>query len=280
MLNNICKNIGFSLNDSEKEYLGGMCYIENSNSVQIERNEISRTYGQGSIRITNCKNIEINKNDISNTFYRGISIYNTKDDLEFYGTISHNIIKRCGYINNTNSGIGCDGIFVQRGISHLTINNNNVKDVYENGIEGIAEEFCYNIVENTGVDLINHPTPSSEGIFVSNNVRIKTIVKGNIVKNPERHGIYTYSKYDIENITYLDNDIEFNYKSNNYGIYLLSENNIKNIDFKNNKVINSKCAIECDYKSIEEYENINQENNLSNTDIFNIKKIPYSYTLV
>ncbi|MHC1681570.1 MAG: right-handed parallel beta-helix repeat-containing protein [Clostridiaceae bacterium] len=220
-------NIGNTNIDETWQGIG--LYSVNGTNLKVRNNEFYNTYGHGSIFLTNTS-FEIDNNKIHDTFFRGIELYQAGN----IGTIRDNNIFNCGSINNTKSGEGCNGIF---GIdaSNVVIKNNKITDVLENGIEGNFKSVENNVITGTGIDMINHYTPSGEGIYIFGTGKIV----GNIIKNSYGAGIKKYSRDTISDIDIINNYIE-NCINSDYAIDLNSERGYSNIKILDNTISNNK----------------------------------------
>ena len=225
---------------------GSSIYINTTHEVNecIIKNNISTNINGGTVFFLKAdfKNIDINSNNIDTCLQRGIGFWDTKNAK---GYVRNNIIRNCGVLKlaGTNQGVGCNAIYANVHLPELEIINNNIKNVYENGIEGGYKIIANNIIENTGCSPA-HTTPSVEGIWFGHD---DIIIKDNIIINPAGHGIYRYSEsLDFKNITIVNNKIYKENLDNNTGICLRSPNNklIENIHINGNTIENFNKAIE------------------------------------
>jgi len=222
-------NIGST--EIDPTWQGNGVYARDTVRLQMTNNEISRTYGHGGIFLLNSKDFIINSNKIHDTFYRGIIMY----DGVFTGQIENNDIYDIGSINTTDSGVGANGIFgTGDNLYGVSVINNRIKNVLENGIEGKFGLVEGNLVDGTGIDLENHSTPSGEGIYANG-----LVYRNNIVKNTKKAGIKVYSSTTIKNTIIEDNQIsQDSFDDKHYGIALIAETGYSNVLVKNNIVTN------------------------------------------
>lgn len=130
---------------------------------RIESNVLSQTAGDGAIFVAGpCSRGTISHNAIDTTWWRGIELYQTVERT----TLEGNVIGHTGGANTGNSGVGCNGIFVDqnRTPGTILIRGNQIAYTAENGIEGNAVVIG-NIVNTTGA-YANLSTPSIEGIYL------------------------------------------------------------------------------------------------------------------
>jgi len=195
---------------------GNGVYVSDTTRLTMTNNEISGTYGQGGIFLINSQDFLLNDNNIHDTFYRGISMYSGT----FTGIIENNNIQDIGSINTTDSGVTCNGIFgTGDDLSGVSVLNNYIKNVLENGIEGKYGLVEGNYVDGTGIDIENHPTPSGEGIYANS-----TICRNNTVKNTQRAGIKVHSNGSIKNKTIEYNTITKDvFDAEHFGIAIISD---------------------------------------------------------
>ncbi|MCM3729109.1 right-handed parallel beta-helix repeat-containing protein [Neobacillus cucumis] len=232
-------NIGSS--SKNPTYQGSGIYANVGNKLIVQDCEISHTYGHGGVFLIKVTNIHINRNKIHDTAFRGINFYGGIST----GLIDDNDIWNCGSINQTNSGVGANGIYSAGSTYDVTVSNNRISNVLENGIEGLYHIIEGNIINGTGLDTINHPTPSIEGIYPfqprdSNQI---VIVRKNKIKNTKGAGIKYYSSRAISNYKIVDNIISDNRYNENNGIDLNSDHSYANISVIGNKVKNKATVI-------------------------------------
>lgn len=208
-------------------------YLVNGTNLKVHDTEIYNTYGHAAIFLTNNKTFEIKNNKLHDTFYRGIELYQDGNS----GTINNNNIYNMGSINTTNSGVGCNGIFADGNSSGVDITSNTISNVIENGIEGTFKSVKYNTVIGTGVDMLNHPTPSGEGIYGSTGQYV-----GNIIKNSYGAGIKVYSESKVSNLTITQNLI-YNCLDRDFAININSEIGYSNVTILSNKSYNNNYCV-------------------------------------
>lgn len=191
------------------------CYAD---SITISNCEMSGTMGHSPIFIYPLDNYRVNyyyieNNKIHDIAFRGIEIWQYCTSK---GSINHNEIFNCGTINPTNSGVGCNGIYSHGGAPYLSVEDNIIYNVYENGIEGTFKNISRNYIHDTGIDPINHPTPSPEGIYGQT-----PIIEDNVLQNIAGFAIGngTYSYNISEDIYIRGNTISNETTINNSAIH-------------------------------------------------------------
>lgn len=148
--------------------------------------------------------VDVDTNYMKTIAQRGIGFWSAVTTTK--GIVRHNIIKTNATYkpSGVGQGVGCNGIYSNVDLLEVDVVNNTVIDVYENGIEGNFRSIKDNYVENTGIDLINYPTPSIEGIYTA---KCKNI-SGNRILNTAGNGIYCFTSGDtLEDISIYNNDI-------------------------------------------------------------------------
>lgn len=176
---------------------GCFVHAERSSRIVVSRNPlIQRTFGHAAIFIReNNTDCSVCDNAIYDTFFRGIQIYSSGIARVM---VNGNRIYRTGEINNTGSGVGCNGIYVVTGSSDpslVTISHNLIEQCAENGIEVLgAASVLNNVIKGTGYK--NLETPSKEGIFVESGA----IVKNNVVVSAADKGIRHFSTDVTQNL--------------------------------------------------------------------------------
>lgn len=176
---------------------GCFVHVERSRGTMVCQNpDVQRTYGHAAIFIReNNTDCSVCDNAISDTFFRAIQIYSVGIARV---VVNGNRIYRTGEINNTGSGIGCNGIYVVTGStdpSLVAISHNHIEKCAENGIEVLgAATVLNNVIKITGYR--NLETPSKEGIFVESGA----IVKNNLVVAPADKGIRHFSNEPTRDI--------------------------------------------------------------------------------
>lgn len=228
-------------------YQGNGIYASNTLGLTVTNSEFSRTYGHGGVFLFASEEFEISNNEFHDTFYRAVMMY----EGILSGTVKNNKIYDIGSINTSNSGVGANGIYGKGAdLSGVSILNNNITNVLENGIEGPFGLVEGNYINGTGMDLANHPTPSAEGIYANG-----LVYRNNVVKNTKNAGIKVYSSGLIENTTIENNEVSQDlFDSEHFGIALISEGGYSNILIKNNIINNYR-----DDVFIYNYENINDD---------------------
>lgn len=159
--------------------------------------------GHGALMICYNSKLNIRNNTFKDNAYRGIHLYGNSSGNLSTGIIENNLIDGCGTINTTDSGVGCNGIYSVTG-DRVNVINNRILNCYENGIEGQFKSIIGNYIDNMNCDLVHHPTPSVEGIFLG---RCDCIVKNNVLKNIRSKGISHYSSQTTSAHRIIENNI-------------------------------------------------------------------------
>ena len=242
VVNNQFKNIGIS--DISPSWQGSAVYVARIQGLNVMNNEVSYTYGHSGIFVSDSTAINVESNHIHDTFYRAIQLY----DGTIEGIVKNNNIHDIGSINDTNSGVGANGIYGASGdLYGVDIVGNTITNVLENGIEGKFGRVENNVVDGTGIDVVNHPTPSTEGIYANGKV-----YKNNIVKNTHGDGIKVYSESTISDLQIVGNKMVRKNQSK-AGISIISKVGYSNIIVKDNTVDNYNEILflyNADYSSI------------------------------
>lgn len=213
-------------------YQGSAIYAKNTD-LFVNDCDFTNCHGQGAVYHYNGANVHIYNSRFNNNDYRAINMFGSTT-VEVSGEISGNTIENCGINNTTGSGVACNGIYSMNGTG-VKFHDNTVLNSAENGVEGVFASVENNYIDGSGVDYVNKPTPSTEGIYISTpDDTHKTIIRGNTIKNCYTHGIYCYSSgKDIQNIIIADNNIS---DCNRSSINLNSSTSVKNCKIKNNSV--------------------------------------------
>lgn len=164
---------------------------------------IEKTYGHAAIYIgSNCLDWTVANNAISDTFFRGIQIFSSGQGR---GLVTGNRIYRMGELNDTGSGVTCNGIYLVTGSedpSLVMISNNHIEKVAENGIEVLgAATVIGNFIKTTGYRSLT--TPSKEGIFFESGA----VIKHNTIVDSADHGIRHFNEDSCENAVVAFNTI-------------------------------------------------------------------------
>lgn len=201
----------------------------------VARNKIIRTFGHGAVYLNGAINVLVDNNDIEDTFYRGVHLYGDPSS----GLVQNNRIKRTGVINTLGSGLACNGIFSagECDASQISILNNRIKDVAENGIEGNFGLVEGNYIENTGIDYVNKPTPSTEGIWANG-----YIYRNNTIVNSHGTPIKFYRDEAISSLKLLENHI-IGKTGETIPIDINSPNGYVDLDIIDNKYFNCSGGI-------------------------------------
>ena len=196
---NLIYDIGGAGIDPSSEGLG---IYGTGNNQRFLNNEIYGIRGTAGIRALACDNVVIENNHIYNTFYRGIMLSGGGTTWKVKGNNCHNM----GSINDTGSGVGCNGIFVMADLTgDLVISKNTIKQVAENGIEVLSPGgiISKNQIKETGFYNATLPTPSEQGISIGNG----NSVEGNRIEEAGHEGIKAYSVGAIEDISITNNRV-------------------------------------------------------------------------
>ena len=175
----------------------------------------------------------IRENEFTNTRYKAIEFIPINDGNEksIYGEICNNYIHECGTLtepNTENGGVGRNGIYAFKGASLVSVTNNVIKNLYENGIEGTFKCINYNHIENMGINNDEYPTPSRECIYSAGTPEII----GNVLINPDTCGIFSVLKQsNIDSILETSKRIMI---SNNTLIYDKDNNGVSAIKYYGN----------------------------------------------
>lgn len=187
-----------SLSSINPTFGGMLAYVSASDNVHIRHCAISRTRGLGALFFNNCKRISATDNDISDVRFRGVHASDTTDEA----VIARNQLMRMGEIDQTDSAVGCNGIFVTGDWRKTTVKDNIISYCAENGIEGDGR-FFHNVINHCGYKS-SLASPSKTGIYVNSG-----IARWNSINGAPLHGIsagpFDGSVYDID---ISDNEIE------------------------------------------------------------------------
>lgn len=169
--------------------------------VSVNGNSISRISGNAGVFLNGVVGAQVNNNKIFDTYFRGIQV-NGAGSAKI--VVAQNQINRCGAINASSSGVGCNGIFVSGPTTpeQVLVIANQIGQVAENGIEGMCTALG-NVVMDTGF----YPalvTPSKEGIFVNGS---GGICIANTIVNAGLYGISVYKTASCSKMKVADNVI-------------------------------------------------------------------------
>jgi hypothetical protein len=244
---NNCKWNNIGSTSIDPTYQGAGIYANNGDKLIVQDFEMSNTYGQGAVYLVGgATNFIIRRFHIHDTCYRAINMYTGTYSGKIDGDF---LIEKCGYIRpgnpdqgaTTGRGVGCNGIYAYAtgDQSGVICRNGIIRNVYENGVEagfGLLENI---VIENTATDLVNHYTPSIEGIWVQNQSYLKRI-RNVTIRNSAGAGIKFFSSsaplnnLHIYKVTIEDDNPNFTY----YGIDLNSTVSYSNLIVDDVTVIN------------------------------------------
>lgn len=174
-------------------------YCDNCVDVEVSGNRITRSYGQGGVFMNASTDATVSDNKISRTFFRGVEVFGAASTRVL---VAGNHITRCGEINNTASGVGCNGIFVSGPTTadQVLVQGNYVAQVGENGIEGMCTIRGNTVVETGFYGGL--ATPSKEGIFVSGG-----ICEDNTVISAAEEGILSFRSVATSGMRIVGNTV-------------------------------------------------------------------------
>ncbi|AFV05160.1 glycosyl hydrolase family 28-related protein [Dehalobacter sp. CF] len=276
-------------------YQGMGIRANHANDVRITNCYFEKTRGQAALTVRNFYNINVNNNRFYMTDYKAITL-SCKDipSIRPFGFIQDNkisdtgnysvhtdawIVANGGVISDTvGGGIGCNGIYSTddggTNFNGVTVRNNKIFNVCENGIEGSFGVVENNLVEHTGVDIANYSTPSASGINMyglfyknnivrdsylpaytrydnsypefSGNIISDLIVDGNIATDSNRSGQVTNSGMQIQSTSSggYSNVIVQNNILDKPLYFTTTAATCSNVVFKNNDAVN------CDFYSL------------------------------
>lgn len=178
----------------------GKCY-----NISIKKCYFTNTCGRGAIfLITDVTNWIIEHNEFFQTGYSAIamSIQKSTD-----GIIRNNYINRCGFglrsnkiiVKPSEAGVGASSIYGGNPNNTTIVENNTIINSMENAIEGEFYIVKGNIINGTGIDIINYPTPSTEGIYGAKNII------NNIISNTKGSGIKYFGSKGVHNTNIVGN---------------------------------------------------------------------------
>ncbi|WP_316844698.1 hypothetical protein [Pedobacter psychrodurus] len=226
-------------------YIASSSKIENLN---FSKNTMSLIYGGSAFFARGLlTGFKIYNNSINKISGQGIEFF--KVSPLSTGIVDNNKIRMCGSLRaeqNIKSGVGCNGIFASvlngGNLNDVSITNNNIDSVLENGIEGPFGLVKGNTVSNTGYNMVDFPTPSPEGIFGGLNIIDNKII------NPYGHGIYIFkTKQAISDRIIKNNTIRSFTKRKSYSGICLNSSAVSvmnlNITIDSNSIDNFETAI-------------------------------------
>lgn len=168
---------------------GMVVYAQNSSGVTIQRcPKAEQIYGSAAYFIgTGCTDFVITDSEVTDTFYRAFQVFGTGHRRI---VIARNRGYRMGELNDSGSGIGCNGIYVASDStdpSNIDIESNILENLAENGIEVLcAARIRANKIKTTGYRALS--TPSNEGMFIESG----SIVEENVITSAAFIGIRSY----------------------------------------------------------------------------------------
>lgn len=207
--NCIFSNIGTS--KINPTYQGIGVRVNRGKNIIVRDSLFEQCRGTGGLVLRHIQELYVNHNNFLKNDYRGIALTNDRDyTLSTKGYIKDNTIEDCGVYASHRTGVGCNGIYGNLGdFSGITVLNNKISNVCENGIEGTFGLVEGNIVDGTGVDQVNHPTPSASGINMYGKV-----YKNNIVRNTYLPAFYVYDNQKLDGTGIKNLTIEGNIVQN------------------------------------------------------------------
>jgi hypothetical protein len=235
---NGCKWNGIGNGSVNETYQGAGIYANGGSGLVVEDFEMSNTYGQGAVFLVGgATNFSIKRFNIHDTAFRGINSYTGT----YSGVIEDGFIYNTGSINTKGSGVGCNGIFAYATAdqSGVVARKLRFKNVYENAMEcgyGMIEDI---IIDGTGTDLTNHPTPSIEGIWIQQKSYLR-VIRNIRIRNAAGSGIKYFdattpiTNLHIYKVVVEDDNPNFTY----YGIDLNSQSSYSNVIVDDVTVIN------------------------------------------
>ena len=125
------------------------------------------------------------------------------------------------------SGVGANGIYGNVPCLNVKILNNTIINSVENGIEGTFEIVSGNLINGTGVDYTNKPTPSTEGICCGTGTYIN-----NTIINSREACLKLYSDTKLENLIITNNNLLSSNTGYGLDINSVGYNNVKIYDNK------------------------------------------------
>ncbi len=191
---NRLSDIGSTFSDDYYDYYYGYYYSQPS--------------GDG-IHVENSNSVNISKNDIDNTAGHGIYLGNSPDSLIYRNNVSNSGWNRSGYDNYYYYDILGDGIHVQSS-ADTKVKKNDVYNALRHGIAAFNSEYVSisgNDVDNSGKGYYSYYYGNilGDGIHVESSYSAN--IKRNDVSNSSQNGIYViYS--DLARIT--GNDLYYN----------------------------------------------------------------------
>lgn len=235
-----------NLNNSGSFFYHGSGEIE---FLRIKNNKGGRIGGGTAIFLTGSyPDFEISDNTLETMAQRGIGFWETEYAK---GIVTRNKIIGCGLLNTkptgTNNGVGagvgCNAIYTNGNTQDVDVWENYIENVYENGIEGVFRSVKRNTIINTGIDLINYPTPSYEGVFIRSN----SVVEDNTIINPKGNGIYCFYPSEgsevHKNIEIRRNRITRE-SNEGGGICFRGKNTLEDVVIEDNRIDNFAYGIE------------------------------------
>ena len=207
-------NIGTS--NIDITYQGMGMRIDGGKNVTIKDSVFEQCHGSGGLVLKFTKNFNVYRNSFLKNDYRGIILSNdnyrgTGPDYTLLtkGLIEDNLIEDCGVYASHRTGVGCNGIYGRGNFNEVSVLDNEIKNVCENGIEGTFGLVEGNLVDGTGVDQVNHPTPSGSGVNMYGKV-----YRNNIVRNTHLPAFYVYDNSKLDKTGIKDLIVEGNIVEN------------------------------------------------------------------
>lgn len=204
-------------------------YTQTGATDVVVYSEISNTRGQAACFFNNTNGGAF-FGYAHDTYFRGCQVFGASSkDIEISCRV-----RRAGEINDSASGVGSNGIFVDVSVDpdEIFIHDCDIREVAENGIEA-SGKIVGNLIKDTGF----YPalsTPSKEGIYCRNG----SVVKSNVIINPYEDGIsFGGTSVTIDDLVISENDI-FGVRSTFAGVLgvRVSGSNHSGVTVTNNRV--------------------------------------------
>lgn len=197
-VNSAITGCGVCVQNAEADVIGG--YIE-------------KTWGQGGVSIYGTTRCNVEGVSIRDTFYRAIQTHAYAPQILQNVTIVRNNLQFTGSINNSGSGVGCNGIFAvgNTNVYDLVIKDNYVAFNGENNIEAPTAQIVNNVCRNS--NYLSQPTPSPDGIWAGPG----SIITDNQIFNSGGCGVKCFQTIAVQNFVIARNRV-FSPKSTGYSL--------------------------------------------------------------